>query len=123
MAEKEKNIKADSKPSISSLKDTMIKIFALSKPYRAKFYFATVVVLIASAIWLTVPLGLRALLDAVFDKGDASLLNTLALGLILLFTLQALFGFLGNYYLEWVGERVVNRPEKKSIWSSSHIRV
>lgn len=113
MAEKEKNIKADSKPSISSLKDTMIKIFALSKPYRAKFYFATVVVLIASAIWLTVPLGLRALLDAVFDKGDASLLNTLALGLILLFTLQALFGFLGNYYLEWVGERVVTDLRKK----------
>ncbi|WP_018126752.1 ABC transporter ATP-binding protein [Balneola vulgaris] len=113
MAEKEKNIKADTKPSISSLKDTMIKIFALSKPYRAKFYFATVVVLIASAIWLTVPLGLRALLDAVFDKGDASLLNTLAMGLILLFTLQALFGFLGNYYLEWVGERVVTDLRKK----------
>jgi len=101
------------KHSISSLKDTLVKIFALSKPYRGRFYFATVVVLLASGIWLTVPLGLRELLDAVFEKGDGSLLNLLALGLIGLFILQSLFSFTGNYFLEWVGERVVTDLRKK----------
>tara|TARA_R110001599_G_scaffold1889_3_gene9589 strand:- start:52898 stop:54691 length:1794 start_codon:yes stop_codon:yes gene_type:complete len=99
--------------SIASLKDTLIKIFALSKPYRGRFYFATVVVLLASGIWLTVPLGLRELLDAVFEKGDGSLLNLLAIGLIGLFVLQSLFSFTGNYFLEWVGERVVTDLRKK----------
>ncbi len=99
--------------SITSLKETLVKIFALSKPYRRRFYFATVVVLLASGIWLTVPLGLRELLDAVFDKGDESLLNLLAVGLIGLFILQALFSFAGNYHLEWVGERVVTDLRKK----------
>ncbi len=99
--------------SIASLKETLVKIFALSKPYRGRFYFATVVVLLASGIWLTVPLGLRELLDAVFDKGDESLLNILAVGLIGLFFLQSLFSFAGNYYLEWVGERVVTDLRKK----------
>jgi len=72
-----------------------------------------VVVLIASAIWLTVPLGLRELLDAVFEDSKRELLNLLAVGLFGLFILQALFSFLGNYHLEWVGERVVTDLRKK----------
>lgn len=71
------------------------------------------VVLIALAIWLTVPLGLRELLDDVFEDSKRELLNLLAVGLFGLFILQALFSFLGNYQLEWVGERVVTDLRKK----------
>lgn len=109
MSKKEEN----DKRGIKSLKETLVKIFALSKPYRKRFYFATVVVLIGSGIWLTVPLGLRELLDAVFEEGNAELLNILAVGLMILFILQATFTFLGNYHLEWVGERVVTDLRKK----------
>ena len=90
-----------------------MEIFALSKPYRFRFYAATVATIIASAIWLTVPLGLRELLDAVFETGDAGMLNMLAVGLFLLFILQAAFSFAGNYHLEWVGERVITDLRKK----------
>jgi len=109
MNKKEEN----EKRGLKSLKETLVKIFALSKPYRRRFYFATVVVLIGSGIWLTVPLGLRELLDAVFEEGNASLLNILAIGLMGLFIVQAVFTFLGNYHLEWVGERVVTDLRKK----------
>nr|WP_245212764.1 ABC transporter transmembrane domain-containing protein [Rhodohalobacter sp. SW132] len=91
----------------------MSDIFAFTKPYRFRFYSATVSVLIASAIWLTVPLGLRELLDAVFEAGNRDLLNLLAVGLFGLFILQALFSFIGNYHLEWVGERVITDLRKK----------
>lgn len=101
------------KRGLKSLKETLINIFALSKPYRRRFYFATVVVLIGSGIWLSVPLGLRELLDAVFEQGNAELLNLLAIGLMGLFILQAAFTFMGNYHLEWVGERVVTDLRKK----------
>lgn len=100
-------------PGIKTLRKTLRDIFALSKPYRVRFYLATGAVLVASAIWLTVPLGLRELLDAVFEAGDASLLNLLAGGLFVLFILQALFSFAGNYHLEWVGERVITDLRKK----------
>lgn len=99
--------------SIKSLWTTLMEIFALSKPYRFRFYAATVATIIASAIWLTVPLGLRELLDAVFETGDAGMLNMLAVGLFLLFILQAAFSFAGNYHLEWVGERVITDLRKK----------
>lgn len=98
---------------IASLWQTLVKIFALSKPYRARFYIATALVLVASGVWLSVPLGLRELLDAVFEQGNDRLLNILALGLFGLFILQASFSFAGNYHLEWVGERVVTDLRKK----------
>ncbi|MEO1022801.1 MAG: ABC transporter transmembrane domain-containing protein [Bacteroidota bacterium] len=99
--------------SVVTLWQTLMRIFALSKPYRRRFYGATFVVILASGVWLSVPLGLRELLDAVFEQGDSSLLNLLAIGLLGLFILQAAFSFLGNYYLEWVGERVVTDLRKK----------
>ncbi|MEQ8523265.1 ABC transporter transmembrane domain-containing protein [Gracilimonas sp.] len=99
--------------SIKSLWLTLKQIFALSKPYRVRFYAATIVTILASAVWLTVPLGLRELLDAVFESGNNELLNWLAMGLFGLFVLQAAFSFFGNYHLEWVGERVVTDLRKK----------
>ena len=99
--------------SIKSLWLTLKEIFALSKPYRLRFYTATIAAIIASAVWLTVPLGLRELLDAVFESGNNELLNWLAIGLFGLFVLQAAFSFFGNYHLEWVGERVITDLRKK----------
>jgi subfamily B ATP-binding cassette protein MsbA len=99
--------------SIKSLWLTLKQIFALSKPYRLRFYTATIAAILASAVWLTVPLGLRELLDAVFESGNNELLNWLAIGLFGLFILQAAFSFFGNYHLEWVGERVITDLRKK----------
>lgn len=104
---------ATSRKTVRSLWATLQEIFALSKPYRLRFYLATISVLIGSAIWLTVPLGLRELIDAVFEAGDRGLLNLLAIGLFGLFIIQAFFSFLGNYHLEWVGERAVTDLRKK----------
>ncbi|HET8864079.1 MAG TPA: ABC transporter transmembrane domain-containing protein [Gracilimonas sp.] len=107
------NSEKKEKKSIKSLWLTLKQIFALSKPYRLRFYTATVAAILASAVWLTVPLGLRELLDAVFETGDNELLNLLAIGLFGLFILQAAFSFFGNYHLEWVGERVITDLRKK----------
>lgn len=89
------------------LRRALARIFRLSRPYRPRFYGAIALTLIGSAIWLTVPLGLRELLDAVFEESNRGMLNTMAWGLLALFMVQALFSFGGNYGLEWVGERVV----------------
>ncbi len=98
---------------LATLWETLVNIFSLSKPYRVRFYSATFFVIVASAIWLSVPLGLRELLDAVFEQGDGDLLNILAIGLMALFVVQAGFSFAGNYHLEWVGERVITDLRKK----------
>ncbi len=96
-----------------SLWRSLKRIFRLSKPYRTRFYVATVLALVASAVGLSVPLGLKALLDAVFQTGDMALLNLIALVLLGLFILQAFLSFGSSYWLEWVGERVVTDLRKQ----------
>lgn len=89
------------------------RIFRLSKPYRKRFYIATVLAVGSSAVGLSVPLGLKALLDAVFQSADAGLLNIIALVLLGLFLGQAFLSFGSTYWLEWVGERVITDLRKR----------
>ncbi|MDZ7690232.1 MAG: ABC transporter transmembrane domain-containing protein [Balneolaceae bacterium] len=91
------------------------RIFRLSKPYRKRFYIATVLAVGSSAVGLSVPLGLKALLDAVFQSADAELLNIIALVLLGLFLAQAFLSFGSTYWLEWVGERVITDLRKASL--------
>ena len=83
------------------------RLLALARPYRARLALALLLALGASAVWLAVPLGLRSLLDAVFQQGNAARLNQIALALVGLFLVQTALGFGGGYLLEWTGERVV----------------
>lgn len=108
-----------SNPSKESLWASLKRIFRLSKPYRLKFYSATVLALFASAVGLSVPLGLKALLDAVFETGDMELLNLIAVVLFGLFILQGFLSFGSSYWLEWVGERVVT-DLRKSLYEHLH---
>ena len=91
----------------AALWSALRRIFALSRPYRGRLYLAIVLTMLSAAVWLVVPLGLRELLDAVFEDVDRSLLDRLALGLLVLFLVQSVLAFVGYYLLEWTGERVV----------------
>ncbi|CAN5295842.1 ABC transporter transmembrane domain-containing protein [soil metagenome] len=64
-------------------------------------------------VWLSIPLGIRELLDAVFEEGDRELLHIVTMVLIGLFFLQAVLGFLGGYLMDWIGERMVTDLRKK----------
>ncbi len=90
-----------------------MKILAYVKPYKTKLIFALIASVLATLVWLAVPLGLRELLDAVFDDGDMALLNRVTLILIGLFVVQALLGFWGRYWLDWIGEKIVADLRKK----------
>ena len=78
-----------------------------------KLAFALLASVLATLVWLAVPLGLRELLDAVFDEGNRELLNIVTLVLITLFVMQAILGFAGGYLMDWVGERMVTDLRKQ----------
>ncbi len=105
--------KSPNKSDAKTLWLAVKRIFRLSRPYRKRFYIATVLAVGSSAIGLSVPLGLKALLDAVFQTADADLLNIIALVLLGLFIGQAFLSFGSTYWLEWVGERVVTDLRKR----------
>ena len=67
-----------------------------------------------------IPLGLRSLLDSVFEQGDRHQLDLLALGLLVLFVLQSLLHVGSHYWISWVGERVVTDLRKK-VYAHLHL--
>jgi len=102
-----------------TLSTVLKRIYGFTRPYRSKLILALASAMMASLLWLTVPLGLRELLDAVFEAGNRELLNTIALVLLGIFILQAIFGFAGSYILEWIGERIVT-DLRKTLYHQLH---
>ncbi len=82
-------------------------------PYRRRLAVAVILTMVGSVVWLAVPMGVRALIDAVFQADDQSLLNRMALILLALFVAQSALSFGGTYLLEWTGERVVADLRKR----------
>jgi len=76
-------------------------------PYRAALVYALFLLLLSTAVALAFPLVVRELLDAAFLAGSARLLNRIALGLLVLFAVQALLNFGQSYLMASVSERVV----------------
>jgi subfamily B ATP-binding cassette protein MsbA len=64
--------------------------------------------LVASALLgLAFPMVVRYLLDAAFVRHDRQVLDRIAIGLVILFSVQALLNYVQTYLLSAVGERVV----------------
>lgn len=95
------------KPPPQVLWKDLRRIFSLSEPYRKRLYGALLLSLAAASISLVIPLGLRELVDTVFQDGNRGFLDRLALFLFGLFVVQAIISFFGTYHLAWTGERVV----------------
>ncbi len=77
------------------------------KPHAPRLLAALACLLVSVAIALAFPQIVRRLLDAAFVRGDASLLDSIALSLVGLFAFQALLNFGQVYLLTITSERVV----------------
>ena len=77
------------------------------RPYRSGLVISLIALVASAAIGLAFPLIVRQLLDAAFLGGDRALLNYIALVLLVLFSLQAIFNYVQAYYLSATGERAV----------------
>ena len=68
---------------------------------------ATLTLVLSALIGLAFPMVVRYLLDAAFIEKSRSVLDRIAVGLVLLFSVQALLNYAQTYLLSAVGERVV----------------
>ncbi|HLA64489.1 MAG TPA: hypothetical protein VK610_08665, partial [Rhodothermales bacterium] len=79
---------AETKPPVS-LTRTLGRLLQFARPYRTRLVVAVALSLLSTGVGLLVPLGLKQLLDAVFESANSGLLNRLAGGLLALFAFQA----------------------------------
>jgi ATP-binding cassette, subfamily B, bacterial MsbA len=68
---------------------------------------ATVTLVASALLGLAFPLVVRYLLDAAFIQQNRAILNRIAIGLVVLFSIQAVLNYAQTYLLSAVGERVV----------------
>ena len=68
---------------------------------------ATLTLVLSALIGLAFPMVVRYLLDAAFIEQNRKVLDRIAVGLVLLFTIQAVLNYAQTYLLSAVGERVV----------------
>lgn len=80
------------------------------RPYKARLTLAIVAVAVATAMGLVFPLVIGNLVDTALvtnAEGDASSLNRIALILLGVFAVQAVFNYVKQFQLSAVGEGVV----------------
>jgi ATP-binding cassette, subfamily B, bacterial MsbA len=85
----------------------LVRLWPRIRPYRGALALALVTLLLSGAITLAFPKLGGSLLDAAFQARDRALLDRIALGLFLLFVLQAGLNYLQTYLLTATGERAV----------------
>jgi ATP-binding cassette, subfamily B, bacterial MsbA len=83
------------------------RLFSYLLPYKGWMAVTLVMLTLANAINLAFPLVIVRLLDSVLTQRDSGQLTTLALGLVGMFFLGAVFNLLQSYSLNYVGERII----------------
>jgi ATP-binding cassette, subfamily B, bacterial MsbA len=99
----------DPGPDRTSRPDPRIvrRLIGLSRPYLGRLALAGVCLLISTVVLLTVPYMIRLLTDSVFVHHDPNELNHLALAVIGVVVIAAVFGYGRGYLLAYVGSRIV----------------
>ncbi|HVN14838.1 MAG TPA: ABC transporter ATP-binding protein [Anaerolineales bacterium] len=83
------------------------RLFGYLKPYRGRMGLALLALLVSSGFGLAFPLVIVRLLDSVTKAKSFAPLNNLALLLIGIFLLQAIFTSIQSYLLAYIGEHIV----------------
>lgn len=94
-------------PSLSLKAINWGRLFGYLKPYRGRMGLAILALLLSGGFGLAFPLVIVRLLDSVTQAANDAPLNNLALMLIGLFLLQAIFTALQSYILAYIGEHIV----------------
>ncbi|HEV7508152.1 MAG TPA: ABC transporter ATP-binding protein [Thermoanaerobaculia bacterium] len=101
------NAAVPSKPSAGRVFLAFRRILELARPYRRTLACGFVLHLLAAVVSLSLPLGVRSLLDTALAHKNEPLLHALTLLLLGLFLLRFGLAYVGSIYLMITGERVV----------------
>lgn len=84
-----------------------MRLWPRVRPYRRMLALATLALIAAALISLAFPMVVRYLLDAAFVSRDRALLDRIAIGLVALFSVQAVLNYAQAYLLSAAGEQAV----------------
>ncbi|MCL2008918.1 MAG: ABC transporter ATP-binding protein/permease [Synergistaceae bacterium] len=83
------------------------RLTAYAAPYLKTFLAAFFFMLAASALNTLPPLLFKSVVDDVLISKNMAMLNMLCVGVVVIFTLKGAASFGQQYFMNWVGQRVV----------------
>ena len=97
-------------------KEIVSRLAHVLKPYKMKLFIAMGAMIVVAGFNAAQAYMVKPLLDEIFFKKDATLLNILPVALLVLFFIKGVFYFVYSYLLEWVGQNVI-RDLRVAIYS------
>jgi ATP-binding cassette, subfamily B, bacterial MsbA len=85
----------------------LVRLWPRVRPFRRMLALASLTLIASAILGLAFPMVVRYLLDAAFIRQNRAILDRIAIGLVILFSIQALLNYAQTYLLSAVGERVV----------------
>ncbi len=85
----------------------LLRLVRLVRPYRARFYLASVFLLLGSIVSLAYPQVARYAIDLGMKKGDTDAFNNVLTYLFIIFAMHAVFVWFRHYIMSWLGIRAV----------------
>ena len=89
------------------------RLLDIVRPYSGRLVLAAICLVVSGAITLAFPFGMKYLIDSAFVYGDTSLLNRMVALLVILLIAGAVFSFIKEYQLSYVGARIVADLRKR----------
>lgn len=83
------------------------RLLVFIKPYLPKLGAAVICIIFAAAANLYVPWIIKDIIDDVLAKRDMVMLNTIAIGIVVIFFLRGLFYYGQTYLVSYIGQRVI----------------
>lgn len=83
------------------------RLIGLLGPYKGRWALATLLLVLSSAISLTIPQGVRVAIDSALAQGDLDKLSWLLGAALLAFLLLGTLTFCRSYLMGFLGQRVV----------------
>ncbi|MCY4539019.1 MAG: ABC transporter ATP-binding protein [Chloroflexi bacterium] len=83
------------------------RLLSYLSPYKFRLSAAVLGVLLSAGLSLVFPAVISDVVDSVFDEANLALLDEITLLLLLVFLVRSVASFVQNYYLNYVGEKIV----------------
>ncbi|WP_426168622.1 ABC transporter ATP-binding protein [Pseudoduganella sp. R-34] len=99
------DIKTEQAPGVMA---TLKQMLPFGRRFAGRIMLSLLLILLAGAIQLTLPLGIRHLFDQLVTTQDRSGLHVLSILLVGVFVLRAGLAFWGQYLLQLTGDKITN---------------
>lgn len=87
--------------------NSYLRLLNYLKPYKARIALAIFCIMFAAATNLYIPWIIRDVIDKVLAAKDMVMLNTIAMGIVVVFILRGFFFYGQTYLMSYIGQKVI----------------